>query len=225
MHFSMLTYPVTLRDIGKFERINDISVNVVLTKKNRRNILKKKELEEGEREKRKTSCRNCLSHKRKKLDFIDDEAVLSGDESQDEEESATMEDGIEDLIDESDDDVAMYRTLEQKEQAVEIEQLQQRFVDSVGSDDGGSEKQEDANENDSKRGMVYPVGITKAELARHINLLFTKKDSVCHYSIVKNISVFFYHLSTLNIGENTITTIHVFMGLKQKRMKRSCEVL
>ena len=61
---------------------------------------------------RKTSCKNHQS----KLEFIDGEAVLSGDDSEDEEESATMEHGIEDLIDDSDDiedEVAMYRMLKQ----------------------------------------------------------------------------------------------------------------
>ena len=106
------------------------------------------------------------SHKRQKLDFID-EAVLSGDDSEDEEESATMEDAMEDLIDDSDDvedNAAMYRTLEQQEQALEIEQLQQRFVESVGSDDDGesdddSEKEEEGedDDDDSKHGIVYPV--------------------------------------------------------------------
>ena len=124
--------------------------------------------------------------------------VLSGDYSEDGDKSATMEDGIEYLFDDSndiEDDVAMYRTLEQQEQAVEIKQLQQRFVESVGSDDDGesdddSEKEEEDDNDDSEIGMVYPVRITKTELARHVNLLLTEKESVCHYSTVINFSGF-----------------------------------
>ena len=123
---------------------------------------------------------------------------------EDEDESDTMEDGIEDLIDGSDDiedDVAMYRTLEQQEQAAEIEKLQQRFVESVDIDDDGEsdddsekeeeeEEEEDDDDDDSKRGMVYPVRITKTELARHVNLLLTEKENVCHYSTIKNFNGF-----------------------------------
>ena len=61
-------------------------------------------------------------------------------------------------------DVAMYRTLEQQEQAAEIEQLQQRFVESIDSDDVGEsdddsekDKEEEDDDDDSKRGTVYPV--------------------------------------------------------------------
>ena len=114
---------------------------------------------------------------------------MRGDDSEDEEESATMEDGIEDLIDDSDDienDVAMYRTLEQQEQAAKIEQLKKRFVESVNNhddgenDDDSEKKEEDEDNDDSERGMVYPVRFTETELAKHANLLLTEKDSVCH---------------------------------------------
>ena len=66
-NFSMLTYPVTLRDIGKFERINYISVNVysVDKEKKKKHSNEEKIAEEGERKKRKTSCKNRLSHKRR----------------------------------------------------------------------------------------------------------------------------------------------------------------
>ena len=112
-----------------------------------------------------------------------------------------MEDDIEDLIGDSDDiedDVAIYRKLEQQEQAAEIDQLQQRFVESVDSDDDGEsdddseeeEEEEDDDDDDSKRGIVYPIRITKTELARHETLLLTEKENVCHYSTIKNFNGF-----------------------------------
>ena len=65
----MLTYPVTLRDIGKFERNKwYISVNVcaVDKEKKKKHLHEEKiaDVEEGVGEKRKKTCKNRLSHKR-----------------------------------------------------------------------------------------------------------------------------------------------------------------
>ena len=84
-----------------------ISVNIYSVDKEKKKKHSDEEkiadVEEDEGGKRKTSCKNRLSHERKEMDFIDDEAVLSGNDSEDEEESATMEDAIEDLINDRDD--------------------------------------------------------------------------------------------------------------------------
>ena len=227
-NFSMLTYPVTLRDIGKFKRINNISVNVYSVDKEKMkkhyNEEKIADVVEGEREKRKRSCKNRLSHKRQKLDFIDNETVLCGDCSEDEDES-DMEDDIEALIDDSDDiedDVAMYSTLEQQEQAAEIEQIQQRFVESIvsvndgGSDDDGEKEEEKEDDGDSKRGIVYPVRTRKIGIARHVNLLFTEKEIVYHYTTVKNFNGFLRRRYSKYTGGKHFTAIRASMGLEQK---------
>ena len=81
------------------------------------------------------------------------------------------------------DDISMYRTLEQREQAAEIEHPQQRYMEidndneSVSESDG-NEIDEDDEVEDKERGVVYPIGITKKELARHVNLLLTEKDGI-----------------------------------------------
>ena len=44
--------------------------------------------------------------------------------------------------------------------------------------------------DDNKRGIVYPLRVTKKEGARHVNLLLTEKDGNWHYSLIKNFSGF-----------------------------------
>ena len=146
--------------------------------------------------KRKLSCQKAPStakRRRGENRFIDDEAVLNGADSGDEE--SDMEDDTEDfLIDDNsgiENYVSMYRTLEQRDQVNEIEQRQQRFAPLDDDNDEEEEDDEDDNESeddidddvegddndDSKRGIAYPVRITKTELARHLNLLLTQKEN------------------------------------------------
>ena len=124
------------------------------------------------------------------------------------------------MIDDSDDiedDVAMYRMLEQQEQAAEIEQLQQHFIESVDSDDGESDN-DDNNDDNSNHGYHIPCKDHKKELTRHVNLLFTEKENICHYSTIKNFNGFLrsqyskYH-------DKIPSAIHALMGCSKKRMK------
>ena len=94
-----------------------------------------------------------------------------------------MKEDLEDLVDDNsdiEDDILMYRTLKQQEQAAEIEHLQQRYMEI--ENDNESDSLSDGNETDDgegegkERGVVYPVRITKKELARHVNLLLTERD-------------------------------------------------
>ena len=129
--------------------------------------------------------------KRRRNEFIDDEC--------DDEESD--EDGnLPDLIDDdvSDDELSMYRTLNN--------QMDQ--------------EEEEEEKDDNKRGIAYPVRVTKQELTLHVNLLLTERDGVWHCSTIKTL-VDFYVVSiqsTLVVKPSIV--IHVFMVFKQRHMKR-----
>ena len=256
-NFTMLTYPVALRDIGKFERVNDISINIYGVDKCRTKKKQQKRSTEdvisdvvgGVERKRKLPCKKRPSKKRRLeqdrcaggRSFIDDEAVLSGEDSED--ESDMENDDLEDLIDDNsdiEDDVSMYRTLEQRNRASEIEQLRHRFASPSNDDyeeyeddmDGesdvdGTDGEEEEN-NDSERGVVYPVRITKKELAKHVNLLLTEKGGAWHYSAIKNFSGFLRSQYSKHTGGKTFycyTCLHGFASKKGEKTREECVLL
>ena len=185
--FNMLTYPVALNDINKFETENTISVNVYVIDKCR---TKKKQsaekhvdvLESGG--KRKQPSKKRSSKKRKvyqNRSFIDDEVILSGEDSGDE---SDMEDFIDEGSEIEDDNVSMCFAVQQQHQR---EQLQHRFAEK--EDDDVTDNEEE-NTDDSQRGIVYSIRVTKKEHSRHVNLLLTEKYGTFHYSTIKNVSGF-----------------------------------
>ena len=46
------------------------------------------------------------------------------------------------------------------------------------------DEEEEEEEDDNKRGIAYPVRITKQELTRHVSLLLTEREGVWHYSTI-----------------------------------------
>ena len=105
-------------------------------------------------EKRENNRVGNVRHKNQRLDngrkrFIDGEAALSGDDSEGDDESDMEDEDLEDLVDDNsdiEDDISMYRTLEQREQAAEIEHLQQRYMEIDNENESDSES--DGNETD-----------------------------------------------------------------------------
>ena len=186
---SMLTFPVTLRSNDKFERKNNISVNVY--------AIDEKERKAGKR--KATDGPSTILEGRRRNEFIDDEASCEGDE-----ESDTDEDGnISNLIDDDvsdDDDLSMYRTLYNQMEIIQ-EQSDQMEIDKDDQEQSDEEEEKD----ETKRGMVYPVIITKQELTRHVNLLLAELEDVCN---------------TRNIVVKPFTVIPVSTDLKQRKMKR-----
>ena len=122
---SMLTYPVTLRDVGKFERVNGTSINVYSSEKCRVKGNKKQQDVSSTTftsvvgKKRKSSCQKApttAKRRRGENSFIDDEAVLSGDDSGDEE--SDMEDDTEDFL--IDDNSGIEDDVSKRDQVNEI---------------------------------------------------------------------------------------------------------
>ena len=96
--FLMLSYPVPLKDIAK---VNNISVNVYSIAESKEKKTKKNcddESEEGEQKRKHIRWGKVC--KRRRCEFIDDEAVLSGDDDEDGDDGDIEEDGnVADLID------------------------------------------------------------------------------------------------------------------------------
>ena len=86
--FSMLTFPVTLRSIGKFEQKNNISVNVYAIDKRERKGTKRKA----------TSEQSSAPKRRRRKEFIDDEAECNEDEESDMDEDGNLPDLIDDDV-------------------------------------------------------------------------------------------------------------------------------
>ena len=90
--FSMLTFPVTVRSIDKFERTNNISMDVYAI---------------DEKYPKKQGNGMQLVKRRRRNEFIDDEASCEGDEGSDIEEDGNISDIIDDDV--NDDDLSIYR--------------------------------------------------------------------------------------------------------------------
>ena len=115
----MLKFPVTLPSIGKFEEKNNISVNVYAVE---RKGTKRKATSDGP------------APKRRRNEFIDDEA----DDDEESDEYGNLSDLIDDDV--SDDDLSMYRTLNNQIDQEEVE----------------IEEEEEEEKDDNKRGIAYP---------------------------------------------------------------------
>ena len=200
--FSMLTFPVQLRDIVKFEAKNEISVNVYGV---------------DERDcKRKAPSKTTKPKSR--CEFLDDEAIESGDESSDESEDGN----VSDLIDDSDqeEDISMYHRFQVDEIREEIDRI------CIVPSDPEPEPQE-TECTDNKRGFIYPLRVAKGELARHVNLLLTEKDGIPHYSTIKNFSGFLrcqyskYHGTTYYC----YSCLHGFAEKKGEKERSECKLL
>ena len=244
--FSMLTYPVSLREIDKFERVNDISVNVYGVEEYR--VKKKKNQNTPVKEEVQVGVKRRLSYKKppsksRRIDggrslFLDDEAVLSGDDSS-EDESEEEDGNISDLFDDDNNEIeidpSIYRMFEQRDEAAELEQLQQRFITREGDgviDEADNETDTDDgddnnNTDDTIRGVVYPLRITKSELARHVNILLTEKDGVWHYSTIKKFSGFLRSQYSKHMGKYhyCYTCLHGFEAKKGEKTRDQCVLL
>ena len=99
-------------------------------------------------------------------------------------------------------------------------------IEDITTDDESVD--EDENEVDkAKRGMVYPLRVTKEEKSRHVNLLLTEKDTNWHYSAIKNFSGFLrvQYSKTNHKSFYCYTCLHGFQAKKGEKSRKQCKLL
>ena len=169
--FTMLTFPVTIKDITKFEKTNGISVNVysIDEKKDSKteSPVDSTETPTVTCRKRKSSQKpNSRAKKRQRHanTFLDDEADADDTESDDEEDRYDDVDdtgNVENLIndntssDEEEEegmDISMYHTLQQRENADVMSRIAQRFrsVDEDGNDVSDDDEEGDVRSDEEE---------------------------------------------------------------------------
>ena len=85
---------------------------------------------------------------------------------------------------------------------------------------------EEEGKDETKRGMVYPVIITKQELCRHVNLLITERGGVWHYSTIKTFSGFLRSQYPKHCGKTFYCyfCLHGFQA-KNEKTREECVLL
>ena len=137
-NFSMLTYPVELRSIAKFEKANNISVNVYA-------VMEEEVKTSGKRKSNPTPtpAKGCVGNadpipKRRRCDFIDDEVEYSDSEGIDS-NGEDLDGFLDDDSDNGDEGMSFYHAIDE----------QQR-------EEGEEPEEEELEEVKPKRGLVYP---------------------------------------------------------------------
>ena len=225
--FSMLTFPVPLREISKFEKVNNISVNVygIDTCKSLKKTTQGKKIKSKrilKRKRQRSDIHSMMKSKKlRRSNFIDDEAECSDDENDEHDEG---NDDVHDFIDdgkEIEDSISTYHRIDNdidKKQSTSL--VEEQTHESTIVSDNKDEK------ND--RHMIYPLRVTDKELHRHVNLLLTELDGVWHYSTIKNFSGFIRAQYSKHNGSRTFycySCLHGFQGKKGETSRKKCSRL
>ena len=156
--FSMLTYPVTLKNINKFETRNNISVNVY-------SIEEKKNKDDA--------SQDAFNHR---------VAAIPPEEDDDSEELLPSE------CDLDTPGQKRHRTQSDSEEEPRRKHCVTEEDDEFDDVDFDDDVVEEEESEETTRGVVYPIRVTKHEMLRHINLLLTEQDGIRHYSAITNFS-------------------------------------
>ena len=102
-----------------------------------------------------------------------------------------------------------------------------RQIDNNENEESDDDREESGDEEVSKRGMVYPLRVTKKEGVRHVNLLLTEKDGNWHYSSIKNFSGFIRAQYSKHCGKTfyCYTCLHGFQAKKNEKSRKDCKLL
>ena len=166
-NFSMLTYPVDLRSIAKFEKANDISVNVYTVMEEVKTSGKRKSnptTTPAKSGKHRVGNADPIP-KRRRCDFIDDEAEHSDSKGIDS-DGEDLDGFLDDDSDVEDEGMSFYHAIDQQ-RCEEDEELDE-------------EPEEELDEE--------PEEEVKHEQERHVNLLYTEQNGIGHYSVIINFS-------------------------------------
>ena len=240
-NFSMLPLPVPLKDIPKFEKKNNVSINVYGVDEIKKKKSSKKnpsidddmviepdeddmDIDESDDiQPRKRRNRRIIESDdddddvipSKTDSFILDQADVEGDDSDDDDDEVDDDGDLEGFIcdDESEDDTWFYRN-------VDIEDIGTRGeTDDVNISDVKSV---------NKEGIFYPLKVTKHEVkGRHVNLLLTEQDGVKHYSTITDFSRLVGSQYTKNRRKHfyCYSCLHGFKGKKGEKSRDQCTLL
>ena len=88
-------------------------------------------------------------------------------------------------------------------------------------------EEDEESKDETKRGTVYPLRITKKEQTRHVNLLVTEKDNNWHYSTIKNFSGFLRAQYSKYTGKTfyCYTCLHGFKAKTNEKTREECVLL
>ena len=76
----------------------------------------------------------------------------------------------------------------------------------------------------TERGVVFPIKVTKEEKPRHINLLLTEEGGNCHYSTIKNFSGLVNSQYSQHNGKlfYCYSCLHGFKPKKEEKTREEC---
>ena len=202
--FESLTFPMKLSDVAKFEKDNaDKGITVHVYGVNEwRGKKSKKKFKHTSISKESISATESIS------------TMSDGETESEPEEEMTEEDKA--FLDESEieDDVSMYRKIEN---------------DTWRKNTGGDVRPPPSPPaaDDSMRGFIYPIRISPEVGPRHINLLLTEKDGVSHYSSIKNLDGFLraQYSKTRHKHFHCHRCLHGFYAKKGEKTRDQCKNL
>ena len=197
--FDSLTFPMTLRDIAKFEKENedkDITVHVYAVHEWRDRKTAKRNSSPSDSD----NCKDSIST------MSDSEEESEPEEQMTEEDRAFVDD--QHLEDES--DVSMYRKMETDEIRKDMETpIAPSFKPKPHTEEEGP---------DNMRGYIYPVRIAPA-LELVMSICSLQKKMVSATTVPSKISMDFSAHSIPRVITDTFTATDAYMVFEQRRVK------